>query len=115
MSYRCRGRGRWLRGSVAAFLGDHRLQVRLNLLALKDSEGALWRHVLLVLARGADNAYRGVVDRELLVLLERLPEGMQAVADELFEVACIQFVDAERMAQDWSVRAVSVCSTTYSP
>ena len=72
------GEGIW------TLLRDHAIQVDLDDLALEDAEVALGPYVLT----NADDADRGVVDRELLVLLERLPESVQAVADEFLQCAC---------------------------
>jgi len=51
--------------------------VRLERFALEDAEG--------LLARGADDADARVVDAQLLVLLERVAQGLEAVLDELVE------------------------------
>ena len=58
--------------SVWILFRDHAIQVDLDDLALEDAEVAL-RTVVLTNTNDAD---RCVVDRELLVLLERLSEGM---------------------------------------
>ena len=72
---RRRRRRRRSRCGLARLLRDHALQVDLDDLALEDAEVALGADLArleLVRARGADDADRGVVDRELLVLLESL-------------------------------------------
>ena len=76
-------------GCFGSLLWHHRLQIHIDLVALEDPEGPLGRHVRLVLPCGADDADGGVVDGEFLVLLERFAEGVEAVADEVFEVACM--------------------------
>ena len=67
-------------GGLALLLRDHALQVDLDDLARLE----------LVRARGtddADDAHRGVVDREFLVLLERLAQRVKAGLDEVLERA----------------------------
>ena len=39
-------------------------------------------------ATGPDDANGGVVDREFLVLLQRLAQGVETVLDEFIERAC---------------------------
>ena len=78
---RCMGRG------VCSFLRGHALQVNLNDLALEDAEVSLGPDVSFVRATGTNDADRGVVDGELLVLLERLSQRMQAMLNELLQCA----------------------------
>ena len=80
------GEGIW------TLLRDHAIQVDLDDLALEDAEVALGPYVLT----NADDADRGVVDRELLVLLERLAQRVQTVPDEVLERAWSGAGEGER-------------------
>ena len=87
---RRRRRRRRSRCGLARLLRDHALQVDLNGLTFKDTEVALGADVGLIRASGADDTDRSVVDRELLVLLQRLAE-------------CVQAVDADSIRLAWVV------------
>ena len=76
-------RGYWYR-SVRRRFHIHAIQVTLYRLPLDDAEFTLRRR-LLKDARWTDDANRGVVDVELLVLLKRLAERMQTMFDQLLQ------------------------------
>ena len=73
---------------LPALLRCHALQVYFDDFSLENAEVALGADVGFVCATGADDADRGVVDRELFVLLERFTQCVQAVLDELLQCAC---------------------------
>lgn len=77
-----RRRGRWC---ITGVLGRHTLEIHFDDLALQDAEVTLRGYPRLVRAPGPDDANGRVVDRELLVLLQGLPERMQAVLDQLLQ------------------------------
>ena len=85
---RCRrGSRRWCRRGLASVLRDHAPEVALDGLTLEDAEVALGRDVRLFRTGRADDANGGVVDGELLVLLQGLTQCVQTMADQLLQCA----------------------------
>lgn len=75
-------------GGLRCLFRDHSLEIHVDHLALEDAERTLRWNILLMFSHWSHDTYRGVVDGKFFVLLEGFAQRVQAVADEVFEVAC---------------------------